>query len=63
MLFLLVVFLYFRNTQGCKFHAAMVTLFPQQGIVIAMDIYYCVQTDINQCKITNWKESSEHRAD
>jgi len=23
----------------------------------------CVETDINKCKITNWKESSRNRAD
>ena len=23
----------------------------------------CVQTDINKCKITNWKEGSKNRAD
>jgi len=23
----------------------------------------CVQTDINNCKITNWKERSKNRAD
>jgi hypothetical protein len=23
----------------------------------------CVQTDINKCKVTNWKERSRNRAD
>jgi hypothetical protein len=42
MLFLLVVLdiSAIHNTQGCEFHAIMVTLFPQQVIVTAMDSIY-----------------------
>jgi len=25
--------------------------------------YNCVETDVNECKIKNWKESSRNRAD